>query len=251
MSAIAATGAIGPDRSPIRYRAPLEGVARDRLLSVALCVALHAAALAALSRLAPAPITQEPVITMELVPPQAPRPEPARSAPRPAPAPPVVSGQAASPTAQTPAPASTSIPVLAAPAADGPPEQSVPVQPPAVREMVSSPSVREPSVPAIQSAPKEAPVIPPSFDAAYLDNPAPRYPPAALRLRESGRVLLSVMVSATGQPERVELARSSGSPRLDQAALETVRRWRFVPARQGERSVAAQVTVPLVFRLDE
>jgi protein TonB len=97
----------------------------------------------------------------------------------------------------------------------------------------------------------EAPVTPPVFDAAYLDNPAPRYPPAAARLRESGRVLLLVSVSASGLPERVELARSSGSPRLDQAALETVRRWRFVPARQGDRSVAAQVTVPLVFRLEE
>ena len=248
---MAATGATAPDRFPIRYRVRLEGLASDRLLSLALCVMLHAAALAALARLAPAPVTQDPVIKMELVPPQAPRPEPARSTPQPVPPAPVVSRPAASPTAQAPVPTSTSLPVLAAPAADAPPEQSVPAQPPAIREMVLSQPVREPSVPATPAAPREAPVIPPSFDAAYLDNPAPRYPPAALRLRESGRVLLSVMVSATGQPERVELARSSGSSRLDQAALETVRRWRFVPARQGERSVAAQVTVPLVFRLDE
>jgi periplasmic protein TonB len=100
-------------------------------------------------------------------------------------------------------------------------------------------------------AARGGPITPPTFDADYLHNPTPRYPPAAARLRESGRVLLSVLVSAAGQPERVELAASSGSPRLDQAALETVRRWRFVPARQGDQPVAATVTVPLVFRLDE
>ena len=94
-------------------------------------------------------------------------------------------------------------------------------------------------------------VVPPSFDADYLHNPTPRYPPAAARLRESGRVLLSVAVNAAGLPERVEISTSSGSPRLDQAALETVRRWRFVPARQGDQPIAATVTVPLVFRLEE
>jgi protein TonB len=93
--------------------------------------------------------------------------------------------------------------------------------------------------------------VPPSFDADYLHNPTPRYPPAAARLRESGRVLLSVAVSAAGMPERVEVATTSGSPRLDQAAIETVKRWRFVPARQGDKPIAASVTVPLVFRLDE
>jgi protein TonB len=93
--------------------------------------------------------------------------------------------------------------------------------------------------------------VPPSFDADYLHNPTPRYPAAAQRLRESGKVLLSVSVTASGMPERVEIASSSGSPRLDQAALDTVRRWRFLPARQGDQAVAATVTVPLVFRLDE
>lgn len=245
---MAAAGVPAPDRFSIGGPASLEGTARDRLLSLAVCVALHAAAAALLSRLTPAPIIADPVITMELVPPQPPRPEPARSVPRP-PAPPSVPRQAASPTTQAPAPAMA--PVLAAPVADRIPEQAVPVQPSVPREPISSQPAREPPVPVIQQAPREVPVIAPSFDAAYLENPAPRYPAAALRLRESGRVLLSVMVSANGQPERVELARSSGSPRLDQAALETVRRWRFVPARQGERAVAAQVTVPLVFRLDE
>jgi protein TonB len=67
---------------------------------------------------------------------------------------------------------------------------------------------------------------------------------------EQGRVVLRVLVNADGRPEQVELRGSSGSPRLDGAALETVRRWKFVPARQGERPVAAWVLVPISFRLE-
>ena len=56
-------------------------------------------------------------------------------------------------------------------------------------------------------------------------------------------------VSADGRPEQVELQSPSGSPRLDSAALETVRRWKFVPARQDNRPIAAWVLVPISFRL--
>ena len=90
---------------------------------------------------------------------------------------------------------------------------------------------------------------PAQFDAAYLDNPKPEYPRMARRLGEEGTVLLSVFVSAQGEPERIELHRSSGSPRLDRAARETVRSWRFVPARKGNRPVAAWVIVPITFVL--
>ena len=58
-------------------------------------------------------------------------------------------------------------------------------------------------------------------------------------------MLLAVQVSASGLPERVEVSTSSGSPRLDQAALETVRRWRFIPAQQAGKPVAAGVIVPV------
>lgn len=93
-------------------------------------------------------------------------------------------------------------------------------------------------------------VQPPRFDAAYLKNPEPIYPPLSQRLGEEGRVLLRVLVDAEGRAERVELKSGSGHPRLDQAALDTVRRWRFTPARRGADPVAAWVLVPLTFHLD-
>jgi protein TonB len=94
------------------------------------------------------------------------------------------------------------------------------------------------------------PIIPPNFNAAYLDNPAPVYPPLARRSGEQGRVVLRVLVTPNGAAEAVELRTSSGSARLDQAAIETVKRWRFVAARQGDQAVAAWVLVPITFSLE-
>ena len=92
--------------------------------------------------------------------------------------------------------------------------------------------------------------VPPRFDAAYLQNPEPGYPMLSKRLGEEGRVLLRVLVNPEGLAEQVEVRQSSGHPRLDQAALGTVRRWRFIPARRGAERLAAWVLVPLSFQLD-
>ncbi len=53
------------------------------------------------------------------------------------------------------------------------------------------------------------------------------------RPREQGDVMLKILVSPAGQPARIELARSSGSERLDRAARDAVGNRRFVPARGG------------------
>ncbi len=96
-----------------------------------------------------------------------------------------------------------------------------------------------------------APLQPPRFDAAYLNNPRPPYPPLARRMGEEGKATLRVLVTPEGLPGQIELAESAGSPRLDEAALDAVRHWRFVPARQGEAAVAAWVRVPIAFRLEK
>lgn len=93
-------------------------------------------------------------------------------------------------------------------------------------------------------------VTPPSFSAAYLQNPPPRYPPSARRSGAQGTVTLKVLVTREGLPGRVELEKSSGSTPLDQAALETVKTWRFAPARRGTELIESTVLVPIVFRLE-
>lgn len=89
------------------------------------------------------------------------------------------------------------------------------------------------------------------YDAAYLENPAPAYPRVSRRRNEEGKVVLRVAVRADGRADKVEVATSSGHPRLDDSARETVAAWRFVPARDGETPVASTLLVPIVFRLDE
>lgn len=93
------------------------------------------------------------------------------------------------------------------------------------------------------------PVRPPRFDADYLENPAPTYPALARRLGEQGNVILRVYVNPSGDAEQVLVASSSGVTRLDAAAIEAVRRWKFAPAKHGSVSVAAWVLVPINFSL--
>lgn len=106
------------------------------------------------------------------------------------------------------------------------------------------------AAPPVAAAP--APVASqPRFDADYLDNPKPLYPAISRRLSEQGRVLLRVHVDAEGRAGEVQLHTSSGSPRLDQSALDTVRRWKFVAARLGQQAVAAWVLIPIAFTLKD
>lgn len=88
------------------------------------------------------------------------------------------------------------------------------------------------------------------FDAAYLKNPAPPYPPLSKRMGEEGKVTLRVLVSNNGLAEKVELEASSGSPRLDSSALKTVRDWKFIPAQRGGQAVQSWVLVPISFKLE-
>lgn len=123
-----------------------------------------------------------------------------------------------------------------APADEAPAPQAPPPPPAATASAEAAPAVA---------------VIPPRFDAAYLDNPAPSYPPLSRRMGEQGKVLLRVLVNADGSAARVELRNSSGSPRLDQSALDTVKRWRFISAKQGTQAISAWVLIPILFTLGD
>lgn len=145
-----------------------------------------------------------------------------------------------------------------------PPEAPKPQRmPPPPENLLSSSAVSD-SPPAFTTLPPPSPlpaapinvapapeaITAPRFDADYLDNPKPVYPPTSRRLGEQGKVLLRVLVSAAGLAEKVEIKLGSSFARLDQAALEAVSRWRFVPARRGEQLIAAWVQVPVTFQLD-
>lgn len=93
-------------------------------------------------------------------------------------------------------------------------------------------------------------VVQPSSSAAYLNNPAPRYPAMSRRLGESGRVVVRVLIGTDGVARDARIQRSSGYERLDQVALETARdRWRYVPGTRGGVPEAMWFNVPIHFVL--
>ncbi len=93
-------------------------------------------------------------------------------------------------------------------------------------------------------------IEPPGYQAAYLDNPQPAYPLMSRRKQETGQVRLRVLVSVDGRAESLKVQVSSGYSRLDMAASEAVRGWRFTPARQAGRNIAGWVEVPITFSLE-
>ena len=107
-----------------------------------------------------------------------------------------------------------------------------------------------PPAPAPAQPLAEAVIEPPRYNAAYLSNPPPAYPLAARRRGIEGTVLIRSEVSATGECLRAELKKTSGHEMLDHAALEAVKKWRFVPAKRGSQAVVAWVEVPITFKLE-
>ena len=97
----------------------------------------------------------------------------------------------------------------------------------------------------------DEPLVESRYDVAALNNPKPPYPLAARRQGAEGRVLLRAQVLEDGRCAEVRIVRSSGHTLLDESALATVRRWRFVPATRAGTPVAASVDVPISFRLDQ
>ena len=75
------------------------------------------------------------------------------------------------------------------------------------------------------------------------------YPREALLRREQGTVILRVLVGTDGTAQKVEIETSSGSPRLDAAARDAVKRWSFRPGTRNGAATAAWARVPIAFNL--
>lgn len=105
-------------------------------------------------------------------------------------------------------------------------------------------------VAATPAPPAPAQVELPSSDADYLHNPKPAYPANSRRLGEQGKVIVRVLIGADGAAQQAEIRQSSGFERLDQAALSTVQRWRYVPGKRGGIPEAMWFSVPVNFVLE-
>ena len=107
--------------------------------------------------------------------------------------------------------------------------------------------------PVVAAPPPPPPPPPPVIEAKeganYLKNPRPAYPHLAQREGWQGLAVLRVRVLADGRPAGASVQKSAGHSVLDDAAIEAVKGWTFVPATQGGQPIAGWVTVPIDFRL--
>ncbi len=204
--------------------APLPSAEESPRLTATLIQAPSAEVVARPETPPPVPVQSPPVVQVQ---PKA-KPEPAPKARPKPPTKPEVPAAASRDLAPAPAP---TVP-------DPAPE------PDAAASDQSSPTLATPA-----AEPSAAPVVPPHVDKSRHNNPAPVYPPASRRRGEEGTVLLELWVGADGSVSEVSIKRSSGFVRLDRAAREAVRRWRYIPARQGNRPIEYRYLQPITFGL--
>ena len=89
-------------------------------------------------------------------------------------------------------------------------------------------------------APVQAPVVTAAKAVGRTHDCQSYYPPLAAKLNETGNVLIHYDVGVDGAISNVGIVKSSGSDRLDQAAVNCVSsKWRDSPAMQGETPVAS------------
>lgn len=187
------------------------------------------------------PVITPPSVVGVLV---APEPEPAPPPPKPVPPPPKPEPKPVVKPEPKPVPKPTPKPTPM-------PEPVREVAPEPVQQ--AAPVVPTPPAPPVQAAPAPeapAPVTPPRTDAAHLNNPAPQYPALSRRLGEQGRVMLDVYILPDGSVGEIKLNRSSGFPRLDNAALQAVKTWKYVPAKRGDKPIPFWYVQPVSFVLN-
>lgn len=143
-----------------------------------------------------------------------PTPQPVAPSPSPSPTPPPAADAAPAPAAPSPAAAAPS-------AAPGPARETMEV-----------------------SAPKNVPTL----QCAFVK---PDYPSISNRRGESGTAYVHFVVGVTGKIESIELQKSSGYPRLDEAALAAMRASTCRPYIENGQPIRAARTQPYKFGLTD
>lgn len=126
--------------------------------------------------------------------------------------------------------------------------------PQAITEAVSPPqqsneppAVAAPAAPSAPSVPATPKLI---SGVSYINAPRPVYPPLDARMGNEGTVTLRVLINEKGKADRVEVQKSSGSLRMDDAARDAVMRALFKPYLEDGRPAPAYAIVPINFTLN-
>ena len=167
--------------------------------------------------------------------------------PKPVPPPPLAPPLMPQPVLKKPPP----IVIAAAPAPTPAPAPFVVPPPPEVVPPPPPPPPVAVVVPA-PPAPPPAPKVIPASAVQYLgEPPVPEYPRLSIRAGETGRVMLRIYIDEAGLPRTVQVEKSSGHPRLDEAGAAAMKKARFKPYTENGQPVAGHAFVPLDFALEK
>jgi periplasmic protein TonB len=112
-----------------------------------------------------------------------------------------------------------------------------------------------PAVPTAPATPVAAAPAAPRHDPSYLDRLAAAiererdYPLHSRRQGHQGRVVIHLVIAASGKLLAAQVVTGSGLDTLDQAALGMVRRARLPPLTPGLGAESAIFTIPIVFAI--
>ena len=79
----------------------------------------------------------------------------------------------------------------------------------------------------------------------------PVYPPEAKQANIEGTVVLKIQILPSGRTGNISVYRSSGNSQLDQAAIDAVENWQFIPAKSGStgQAISCNIIQPIAFQL--
>jgi protein TonB len=200
-----------------------------------LVIGVHVAILIALLSYTPVreAIGLKPLMVEFITPPAPPPPEPPKEQPKPVEVK-IVKRNPDPPKPQPVIAARTEAPAAVEVAQPEPPKPLPPIQ-------------AAPAAPPAPAAPATRVVV---SGVEYIRKPEPVYPSIARRMGEQGTVSLRVIVGLTGQAESAVVQKTSGSPRLDEAARVAIMKALFKPHLVNGQPALASVIIPINFSLD-
>ena len=129
-----------------------------------------------------------------------------------------------------------------------PPEKLNKIEPAATSQPKIQPkAAQQKPVKATATIPDVIPVI--SETMTKGRRVQPKYPKKALRMRQEGVVLLHVLISESGERQKIKLHKPSQYSLLNKAAIKAVKKWTFDPNIINGRAIQSWVEIPIEFKI--
>ncbi len=130
-----------------------------------------------------------------------------------------------------------------------PPKPKAPPPPKPKPAQVTPPNDAPPAQASAAPATSNAPRVMSASQVGYLTPPSAVYPRRSQAAGEKGKVMVRVLVDASGRPAQVAVQTSSGFPALDEAAVSALRAARFKPYSENGVAQPVWVLAPIDFVL--